>query len=185
MITDEQRLALLDEAIAAFRSILIRQPGTGARAPGTGPGLLSQAGTTPWRIEHFERALVGQAARGPVISNINGVSEMSCGRRRRWTRVFRVLRGPGYQYQRRLGRGSSSISTACRFAGVQWEQQASSDIGVVGWGGAEYQYPAGRPLAPARGVRRQPPGVSGGPVRPDLSGRLRGAALVASAGIPK
>ena len=25
--------------------------------------------------------------------------------RRRWTRIFRVLRGPGYQYQRRVGRG--------------------------------------------------------------------------------
>ena len=41
---DEQRLALLDEAIAAFRSILIRTAGFGARAPGTGPGLLSEEG---------------------------------------------------------------------------------------------------------------------------------------------
>ena len=35
---------LLNVAVAAFRSILIRRPGSGARAPGTGPGLLSEAG---------------------------------------------------------------------------------------------------------------------------------------------
>ena len=43
-LEDEQRLALLDQAIAAFRSILIRQTGLGARAFGTGPGLLSETG---------------------------------------------------------------------------------------------------------------------------------------------
>ena len=41
-------------------------------------------------------------------------------------------------------------------------QRASSDIGVVSWGGAEYQYPAGRAVALAHGVQRQSPGVSRG-----------------------
>ena len=43
-LPDEEREALLDEAIAAFRSILITPARIGARAPGTGLGLLFQGG---------------------------------------------------------------------------------------------------------------------------------------------
>ena len=53
-------------------------------------------------------------------------------------------------------------------------QRASSAIGVVGWGGAEYQYPAGQPVAPALGVQRQSSGVSraAGSIRRFLAGYI-------------
>ena len=107
----------LVEAIAAFRSILIRQPGTGACAPGTGPGLLSEGGG---RLgpRHFERALVGRPPACPVITINPGVVEHHAGAAP-LARVFRVFPGPGYQYQRRIGRAVHLYRTACRSAGVR------------------------------------------------------------------
>ena len=55
--------------------------------------------------------------------------------------------------------------------------RASSGIGIVGWGGGEYQYPLAERWRLRSGSERQPPGVQGEPVGPDVSVRLRGAAL--------
>ena len=61
---DEQREALLDEAIAAFRSILIRRPDLVRVRLELGLAFYLKQQDNLAR-EHFERALVGKAAGGP------------------------------------------------------------------------------------------------------------------------
>ena len=49
--------------------------------------------------------------------------------------------------------------------------RASSDIGIVGWGGGEYQYPLAERWRLRTGHQHQPPGVQREPVGPDVRRR--------------
>ena len=88
--------------------------------------------------EHFERALVGRPPEA-LVANINRfVSTMRA--RRRWRGYFGFSHCTGYQYQRRVGRAVHLHQRPAVPPGGK-QGMASSDIGVVGWGGGEYQFP--------------------------------------------
>ena len=56
--------------------------------------------------------------------------------------------------------------------------RVSSGIGIVGWGGGEYQFPLAERWRLRTGLNLNHREYKGEPVRPDVRGRLRGAALV-------
>ena len=100
---DEQREALLDEAIAAFRSILIRTARIGARAPWNWawPSISRRRITWPASISNGpwwgsrRRPLVANVTR--LIKGHSGPAPLG--------RVVRLLHCPGYEYQRGIRRG--------------------------------------------------------------------------------
>ena len=171
-VEDEQRLALLDEAIAAFRSILIRQPGLVRVRLELALAFYLKEEDALAR-DHFDRALVGRPP-AALVANINRfLNTMRA--RRRWQGYFGFSLAPDTNINAASDAEFIYINNL-PFRRGQVGRPVPA-IGVVGWGGGEYQYPAGRPLAPALGVQRQPPGIQGEPVRPDVRRGLRGAAL--------
>ena len=135
-VEEEKRLALLDEAIAAFRSILIRQPDL-VRVR------LELALAFYLREEdalargHFERVLVGKLP-APVINKARGFLNIMRARRR--------FRGYfGFSVAPDTNINAASDAQFIYINGLPFRRgaqgMASSDIGVVGWGGGEYQYP--------------------------------------------
>ena len=99
-LPEEDREALLDGAIAAFRSILIHEPGLVRVRLELGLAFFLKEEDDLAR-DHFERVLAGGPP-APVIANVTAVLEGHAGPAS-LERVFRVLPGPGYQYQRGLG----------------------------------------------------------------------------------
>ena len=81
--------------------------------------------------EHFERALVGKPPPALVANVTRFLSVMRAAAP--LARVFRLLPGAGYQYQRGLGTRSSSISTACHSAGAHRARPARLS---ASWAGA-------------------------------------------------
>ena len=174
-VGDEQRLALLDEAIAAFRSILIRQPGL-----------------VRVRLElalAFYLKEEDQLARGPFRPGPGGPAACGPGRQHQpvferhagstpLARVFRVLHCPGYQYQRRVGRAVHLYPMACRSAGGRraWPVRLSGSwVGV----GANTSFPWPTNWRLRTGHRPQSPReYKGSQFDQTYAGCLRGAALV-------
>ena len=135
-LDDEQRLALLDEAIAAFRSILIKQPElVRVRLELALAFYLKQEDALA--REHFERALVGKPP-AALIANINRFLNIMRARRR-WTGYF------GFSVAPDTNINAASDADAIYINGLRFSRgqagRVSSGIGIVGWGGGEYQYP--------------------------------------------
>ena len=152
-VGDDEREALLDEAIAAFRSILIKRPGTGARAPGTGPGLLSER-RGPVGPRAFRAGSGGAAAQG-LVTNINRFLNIMRARRR-WTGYFGFSLCSGYQHHRGLGRGYHLYQRA-----ALPPESAAGQFGDRhrGMGRRGIPIPVGPALALAHGGQRQSPGL--------------------------
>ena len=135
-LEDDQRLALLDQAIAAFRSILIRRPGlVRVRLELALAFYLKQ--DDQLAREHFERALVGKppAALAANVSRFLNIMRA----RKRWNGYF------GFSLAPDTNINAASDAEFIYINGLPFRRgaqgRASSSIGVVGWGGAEYQYP--------------------------------------------
>ncbi len=135
-LNDEQREALLDEAIAAFRSILIRRPDLVRVRLELGLAFYLKQDDGLAR-EHFERALVGRPPE-VLVENVTRFLSIMRGRRR-WRGYF------GFSLAPDTNINAASDAEIIYINGLPFRrgagQRASSDIGVVGWGGAEYQYP--------------------------------------------
>ena len=101
-LPDEEREALLDEAIAAFRSILIRRPELVRVRLELGLAFYFKEEDNLAR-EHFERALVGKPPK-TLVENVTRLIEGHSGPAP-LGRVVRLLHCPGYEHQRRIGRG--------------------------------------------------------------------------------
>ena len=135
-LEDEKRLALLNGAIAAFRSILIKRPElVRVRLELALAFYLKQ--DDQLAREHFERALVGQPPEA-LAENVNRfLTTMRA--RRRWRGYF------GFSLAPDTNINAASDVEIVYINGLPFRrgagQRASSDIGVVGWGGGEYQYP--------------------------------------------
>ena len=134
-LEDEQRLALLDEAIAAFRSILIRRPDlVRVRLELALAFYLKQDDSLA--REHFERALVGRPP-AALVANINNFLNVMRGRRR-WRGYF------GFSLAPDTNINAASDAAIIYINGLPFTRQTglvSSGIGIVGWGGGEYQFP--------------------------------------------
>ena len=135
-LEDEQREALLDEAIAAFRSILIRRPDLVRVRLELGLAFYFKEEDNLAR-EHFERALVGKPP-AALVENVTRFLSIMRGRRR-WRGYF------GFSLAPDTNINAASDAEIIYINGLPFRrgagQRASSDIGVVGWGGAEYQFP--------------------------------------------
>ena len=135
-LEDEQRLALLDEAIAAFRSILIRRPGLVRVRLELALAFYLKEEDGLAR-DHFERTLVGQPPE-ILVAKINRFLTVMRARRR-WNAYF------GFSVAPDTNINAASDAEFIYIQGLPFRRgqtgRASSDIGVVGWGGGEYQYP--------------------------------------------
>ena len=135
-VEEEQQFALLDEAIAAFRSILIRRPGlVRVRLELALAFYLKQEDALA--REHFERALVGRPP-AALVANVNRFLTIMRARRR-WRGYF------GFSIAPDTNINAASDAAIIYINGLPFSRGAvgrvSSGIGVVGWGGGEYQYP--------------------------------------------
>ena len=135
-LSDDQRLALLDQAIAAFRSILIRRPELVRVRLELALAFYLKEDDDLAR-EHFERTLVGRPPEA-LVANINRFLNIMRARRR-WTGYF------GFSLAPDTNINAASDAEFIYINGLPFRRgaqgRASSSIGVVGWGGAEYQYP--------------------------------------------
>ena len=135
-VGDDRRLALLNLAIAAFRSILIQQPDLVRVRLELALAFFLKEDDDLAR-NHFERALVGKppAALAANVSRFLNIMRV----RRRWSGYF------GFSLAPDTNINAASDAQFIYINGLPFRRdtqgQASSDIGVVGWGGAEYQYP--------------------------------------------
>ncbi len=135
-VDDETRLALLDEAIAAFRSILIRRPGLMRVRLELALAFYLKEEDALAR-DHFDRALVGRPP-AALVGNINRFLNIMRARRR-WTGYF------GFSLAPDTNINAASDAEFVYIGGLPFRRgtqgRASSDIGLVGWGGGEYQFP--------------------------------------------
>ena len=137
-IEEEQRLALLDEAIAVFRSILIHRPGLVRVRLELALAFYLKEEDQLAR-GHFDRALVGRPPEA-LVANINRFLNIMRARRR-WRGYF------GFSLAPDTNINAASDAEIIYINGLPFRRsttatnRASSDIGVVGWGGGEYQYP--------------------------------------------
>jgi|GEM_PF-562395 len=135
-IEDEEREALLDEAIAAFRSILIRHPELIRVRLELALAFFMKEQDSLAR-NHFEQVL---GSRPPVEVAKNVRRFLTVIRaRKRWTGYF------GFSVAPDTNINAASDAAFIYINGLPFRRSttttASSDIGVVGWGGAEYQFP--------------------------------------------
>ena len=135
-LEDEPRLALLDEAIAAFRSILIRQPDLVRVRLELALAFYLKEDDSLAR-EHFERALVGRPP-AALVNNINRFLTIMRARKR-WNGYF------GFSVSPDTNINAASDAEIIYIQGLPFRRgqqgRVSSGIGIVGWGGGEYQFP--------------------------------------------
>ena len=134
-LEEEIRLALLDEAIAAFRSILIHEPGLVRVRLELALAFYMKEEDQLAR-GHFERALVGRPPEA-LVANINGFLNVMRDRRR-WRGYF------GFSVAPDTNINAASDADIIYINGLPFrlnQRQVSSGIGIVGWGGGEYQFP--------------------------------------------
>ena len=135
-LEDEKRLALLDEAIAAFRSILIRRPDLVRIRLELALAFYLKEDDSLAR-EHFERALVG---RPPAALAANVQRFLTIMRaRKRWNGYF------GFSVSPDTNINAASDAEIIYIQGLPFRRgqqgRVSSGLGIVGWGGGEYQFP--------------------------------------------
>ena len=135
-LDDEQREALLDEAIAAFRSILITRPGLVRVRLELGLAFYFKEENNLAR-EHFERALVGKPPEA-LVANVTRLLKVIRARRR-WDAWFGFSIAPDTNINAASDAEFIYINNLPFRRGATG--RASTGIGIVGWGGGEYQYP--------------------------------------------
>ena len=136
---EAERTALLDEAIAALRAILIDRPGLVRVRLELARAFFLKREDDLSR-EHFERVLAG----GPppvMVANIF-LEEMRA--RRRWSGWFGATLAPDSNVN------AASDSDVIHIDGLPFRRGADagarSGVGALLWGGGEYQHPLGRRL---------------------------------------
>ena len=135
-LDDEQRQALLDEAITAFRSILIHRPELVRVRLELGLAFYLKQVDSLAR-EHFERALVGKPPEA-LVENVTRFLKIIRARRR-WDAWFGFSIAPDTNINAASDAEFIYINNLPFRRGATG--RASTGIGIVGWGGGEYQYP--------------------------------------------
>ncbi len=135
-ITEAERETFLDQAIAVFRAILVRNPGlTRVRLELGRAFFLKEEDTLA--TSNFELAIADNPP-APVVANVN-LFLAQIRARRRWS--FRA--GMAIAPDSNIGLGSEEqiiYINGLPFRRDQ-EQLTTSGVGVAAWAGGEYQYP--------------------------------------------
>ena len=150
---EDQRNALLDEAIGVLRAILRDRPEL-VRVRLELARAFFIKGEDDLSRNEFERVLAGRPA-PPVVANINGYLHQ-IRERRRWSSYF------GSSIAEDSNIGAVSDSEFIYIFGLPFrrgeDSRATSGTGVVVWGGGEYQHPLSERLRLRAGtdlVRRE------------------------------
>ena len=137
-LSDREREVLLDEAIAAFRFMLINRPEL-VRVRLELARAFFLKGEDDLSREQFERVLAGNPP-APVVANVQGFLEQIRARRR-WT-----LRG-GFALAPDTNIGATSEERVIHIYGLPFERDAAelstSGVGLSAWLNGEYQFPWG------------------------------------------
>ncbi len=138
---DEEKTALLDEAIAALRAILINRPGLVRVRLELARAFFFKREDALSR-EHFERVLAGKPPVAMVANIRRFLRTMRA--RRRWSTYF------GFSIAPDTNINAASDSEIIYIYGLPFRRDAnageSSGVGVILWGGGEYQHPLGKRL---------------------------------------
>ncbi len=137
-MVEEERFGLLDEAIAAFRTMLVDQPGLVRVRLELARAFFYKREDGLSR-EHFERVLAGDPPE-PVVANVRRfLSQIRA--RRRWSLHLGFAAAPDTNI------GSTSDQRIIYIFGLPFrrneESLTTSGIGLSVWGGGEYQHPLG------------------------------------------
>ena len=137
-MADPARAALLEEAVAAFRFMLINRPEL-VRVRLELARAFFLMGEDDLSREQFERVLVGNPP-APVVANIqNFLAEIQA--RRRWTLHGGLALAPDTNI------GATSEERIIYISGLPFERDAAelstSGVGLSAWLSGEYQYPLG------------------------------------------
>ncbi|MCY3672368.1 MAG: surface lipoprotein assembly modifier, partial [Alphaproteobacteria bacterium] len=139
---EKDRDALLDEAIAAFRAILVERPGlTRVRLELARAFYLKREDGLA--REHFERVLAGDPPAAIAANVRRFIGEMRA--RRRWTAHF----GMALASDSNPGAASEDDTIHISLFGQTLPFRVGEDsgpkpgLGVSAWGGAEYRHPVG------------------------------------------
>ena len=135
---EDRRDALLDQAIAAFRKMLVADPNL-VRVRLELARAFYLKGEDSLARRHFEAVLAGGVPE-PVAANIHGFL-VEIRARRRWS-----IHG-GFAIAPDTNIGAGSDERTITIYGLPFTRDAdeltSSGVGLVLWGGGEYQYPTG------------------------------------------
>ena len=133
---DEDREILLDEAIAAFRAMLIEAPGLVRIRLELARAFFLKGEDTLAR-RHFEQVLAGKPPAEVVLNVTRFLAEIRA--RRRWSFHVGAALAPDTNI------GAASDERTIVIGGLPFRRDAedltTSGIGVSVWGGSEYQYP--------------------------------------------
>ena len=137
-LADDAREALLDEAIASLRSVLINRPDL-VRVRLELARAFFLKGEDSLARGHFERVLAGKPP-APVVANVQRfLAEIRA--RRRWTMYLGAAMSPDSNI------GGASDERIIYINDLPFRRDAeeltTSGIGVSVWTGGEYQYPLG------------------------------------------
>ena len=135
-VTEEDRETLLDAAIAAFRSILIHEPSLVRVRLELALAFFRKQEDGLAR-EHFERVLAGEPP-APVVENVTRFLRVMRARKR-WSGYFGFSLAPDTNINAASDAEFIYINNLPFRRGAVG--RASTGIGIVGWGGGEYQYP--------------------------------------------
>ena len=176
-LADDERDALLDEAIAALHTMLIDRPDL-VRVRLELARAFFLKGEDSLARSHFERVLAGKPL-APVVANVQRfLAEIRA--RRRWTMYLGGAMSPDSNI------GGASDEQIIYINDLPFRRDAeeltTSGIGVSVWTGGEYQYPLGERLRLRLGGDRIAAGLWGKQVRSDLCLGSCGPALAGGQG---
>ena len=141
--TDEARRdALLDEAIAVFRKMLVARPGLVRVRLELARAFFLKGEDSPAK-GHFEQVLAGKPPAGVALNVQRFLAQIRA--RKRWS----VRLGMAVAPDTNIGAGSDERIIYIDFGGQllpfrrDQEELTTSGIGVSAWLGGEYQYPLG------------------------------------------
>ncbi len=140
-IAEPERTVYLDEAVAAFRAILIDRPGL-VRVRLELARSFFLKGDDDLSREHFERVLAGRPSPAMAANIQRFLGAIRA--RRRWTGHFGATLAPDSNIN------AASDEKVIYIRGLPFHRDAAgtarSGLGAVLWGGGEYQHPLGKRL---------------------------------------
>ena len=139
-IAEAKREALLDEAIAAFRTMLIADPGLVRVRLELARAFFLKGGDR-LATRHFEQVLAGKPP-APVVLNVNRfLSQMRA--RKRWSVRVGMALAPDSNISSQSDERTIVLDTPIGRLPFTFQAQdeAESGIGISVWAGGEYQYP--------------------------------------------
>ena len=150
-VPDDRREALLDEAIAALRRMLVDRPDLVrvrlelARAfflKGKDP-LARLRGADALAREHFERVLAGNPPAGVALNVNRFLAQIRA--RKDWSAGIGVALAPDSNLAARTDEDRILLNTPFGQLPFEWQgDKPRSGIGVAMWASGEYQYPVAR-----------------------------------------